>query len=233
MIGVHMVQIALDTRKLTRWATDRRMDAGDLGYVCHALLCDAVGDLRPKPFAAEEKMGRVKVLGYAAADAAAMKACMAETAEPEVEACVLDIASKPMPSVWQAGRRYRFHLRVAPTRQGHHTDGVRFEKDAMAFVGAGADRYETYLQWLSERIEGAEAIEACQMTGFRIMKACRRAVVGPGKRPAKAISLPDATFEGVLRIDDPAQFANVLRGGVGRHKAFGFGALMLRPPSAS
>src|SRR4051794_6559194 len=58
MTTTHMVQITLDARKLTKWAIDRRIDAGDLGYTCHALLCDAVGGLRPKPFAAEEKMGR-------------------------------------------------------------------------------------------------------------------------------------------------------------------------------
>jgi len=228
----YMVQITLDTPKLTRWALDRRMDAGDLGYVCHALLCDAIGDLRPKPFTAEEKLGRVKVLGYAGSDASAMKTCMAETAEPEVEACIIDIVSKVMPAEWLAGKRFRFKLRVAPTRQGHHADGVRFEKDAMAFAAEGADRYETYLQWLSERLQRAASLESCEMTGFRTMKACRRSVVGSGKRPAKAVSLPDAHFEGTLKVVDPDQFLEALRGGIGRHKAFGFGALMLRPPAA-
>ena len=233
MTAMHMVQITLDARKLTKWALERRMDAGDLGYVCHALLCDAVGDLRPKPFSAEEKMGRVKVLGYAAADAAAMRACVSETAEPEVSACILDIASKLMPSEWHEGRRYRFQLRVAPTRQGHHADGKRFERDAMALAGEKADRYETYLSWLSERLQGAASIESCEMTGFRIMRACRRAVVGSGKRPAKAVSLPDAKFEGTLKITNPVLFADTLRTGIGRHKAFGFGALMLKPAGAA
>jgi CRISPR system Cascade subunit CasE len=233
MMETHMVQITLDARKLSKWALDRRMDAEDLGYVCHALLCDAVGNLRPKPFTAEEKMGKIKLLGYARSDATTMKACMAETAEPEVETCILDIASKPMPSEWQAGKRYRFQLRVAPTRQGHHEDGGRFEKDAQAFAGEGTDRYETYLKWLSERLDGAASIESCEMIGFRTMKACRRSIIGSGKRPARTISLPDAKFEGTLMVTNSTLFAESLRTGIGRHKAFGFGALMLRPPMAA
>jgi CRISPR system Cascade subunit CasE len=41
---------------------------------------------------------------------------------------------------------------------------------------------------------------------------------------------PDATFRGTLRVDDPARFAAAaLARGVGRHRAFGFGMLLLRP----
>src|SRR4051812_26977538 len=63
---LHMVQLALESRKLSKWALDRRLGDSDLGYTCHALMCDAFGGLRLQPFAVEEKMGRVKVLGYSA-----------------------------------------------------------------------------------------------------------------------------------------------------------------------
>ena len=230
----HMVQITLDTRRLTRWSSDRRMDAGDMGYVSHALLCDAVGDLRPQPFVATEKMGRVKLLGYARATDTEMKAAVAETAEPEVAACILDIVSKPMPDSWSAGQRLRFSLRAAPTRQGHHPDGSRKEGDAILFEEPGADRYATYMKWLTARFGAAATLENCELMGFRTLKACRRAVLsGNGKRPAMSAMVPDASFEGTLRIGEPSAFSALLRGGVGRHKAFGFGALMLRPAKAA
>jgi CRISPR system Cascade subunit CasE len=41
---------------------------------------------------------------------------------------------------------------------------------------------------------------------------------------------PDVTLRGRLSITDSAAFADLLRRGVGRHKAFGFGMLLLRPP---
>jgi CRISPR system Cascade subunit CasE len=41
---------------------------------------------------------------------------------------------------------------------------------------------------------------------------------------------PDAVLEGVLEVVDGEAFAALLRRGVGRHRAFGFGMLLLRPP---
>jgi CRISPR system Cascade subunit CasE len=40
---------------------------------------------------------------------------------------------------------------------------------------------------------------------------------------------PDAILRGELVIRDPAEFAKVLAKGVGRHKAYGCGMLLLRP----
>jgi CRISPR system Cascade subunit CasE len=41
---------------------------------------------------------------------------------------------------------------------------------------------------------------------------------------------PDATMSGTLRIDDPSAFASALSHGIGRHRTFGFGMLLLAPP---
>ena len=40
---------------------------------------------------------------------------------------------------------------------------------------------------------------------------------------------PDVTMQGALTVRDPPQFDALLRRGVGRHRAFGFGMLLLRP----
>jgi len=42
---------------------------------------------------------------------------------------------------------------------------------------------------------------------------------------------PDAIVHGVLVIHDPAAFSALLVRGVGRHRAYGYGMLLLRPPS--
>jgi len=139
-----------------------------------------------------------------------------------------------MPAAWEGGRRYSFTLRVAPTRQGKTEAGKRREGDALLFEPGGADREQTYAKWLTERFGDAAAIETCSMQTFRLLTASRRFLnKETGKRPVKPVTLPDATFRGVLRVKDPAAFKALFESGVGRHKAFGFGALMLMPPRAA
>ena len=43
---------------------------------------------------------------------------------------------------------------------------------------------------------------------------------------------PDALIRGELEITDGAKFAKLLAGGIGRHKAYGYGMLLLRPASS-
>jgi CRISPR system Cascade subunit CasE len=42
------------------------------------------------------------------------------------------------------------------------------------------------------------------------------------------VSGPDAVLAGQLRVTDPKAFTQLLASGVGRHRAFGFGLLLLR-----
>jgi CRISPR system Cascade subunit CasE len=229
MSKLHMIQATLDGRRLAKWATVRNMDADDLGYVSHALMRDAWGNLGPQPFLATEKMGRVKILGYGAASADDLRSASAEFAEPDVTACIQEVTSKEMPESWAEGRRLGFQVRVAPTRQGHHEDGRRKEADAITFESGPADREEVYRKWLATKFGTAAAVEKAEMTSFRLLTACRRSEVVPDKRPARSITLPDASFAGVLRVTNPEAFSTLIATGVGRHRAFGFGALMLRP----
>jgi CRISPR system Cascade subunit CasE len=57
------------------------------------------------------------------------------------------------------------------------------------------------------------------MHGHARAREARRSVIG--RR--------DVTFEGELQVADAAAFAALLARGVGRHRAFGFGMLLLRP----
>jgi CRISPR system Cascade subunit CasE len=197
-------------------------------------MCDAYGEWRLQPFSVEEKMGRVKVLGYGAVGADEMRRLRLEAAEPETANCVVSEDSKVMPSIWDTGRRFAFRLRVAPTRQGHDPDGKRVERDAVLCDKVGADRETIYRQWLEERLGNAVSLERCDIERFSILEAVRRSDRGKsGKRPARVIGLPDVVFSGSLTVSDSEQFAAILRKGVGRHRSFGFGALMLRPARAA
>ncbi len=48
-------------------------------------------------------------------------------------------------------------------------------------------------------------------------------------RALHSLAGPDVSFTGVLTVADPDRFATLLAHGVGRHAAFGFGMLLLKP----
>ena len=49
-------------------------------------------------------------------------------------------------------------------------------------------------------------------------------------RSHRGVERPDALFTGEITVADPEAFCRLLARGVGRHRAFGFGMLLLRPP---
>ena len=228
---LHMLQIQLDARRLSRWAASRGLMSEDIGYACHSLLCDAYGSARPQPFATEEVAGKVRILGYGQVPADEMRTIRQEAAEPEVANCFLSEDSKPMPDAWQAGRRYAFKIRVSPIRQGRREDGTRREADAILFETSGtADREEVYRRWLAKRLAPGARIETCTMLGWKLLKVLRRSAENPGeRRKAKPSTVPEAMFEGTLVVGDPTAFGALISRGIGRHRVAGFGTLLLRP----
>ncbi|MCG7354751.1 MAG: type I-E CRISPR-associated protein Cas6/Cse3/CasE [Roseomonas mucosa] len=134
--------------------------------------------------------------------------------------------------------------------QRHLAEALRDAPDApeaevlrikQEIVRTQPSREVVYQDWLAARIETAAVIEAARVSGLRDARLWRRGVPGEGAagtmqgyaRPTHAgraaVGRRDAVFEGVLRVADPAAFVALLARGVGRHRAFGFGMLLLRP----
>jgi len=237
---LHLIQIRLDGRGLYRWSGRNGipLDDGDLGYVVHAATRAAFGALGPQPFALRHAPGQDPVLlGYGGHTAQELIEHCAVFAVPEVAALFPPetIASKPMPlDSIPAGRRLGFEVRICPIRrQDAGTRDRARETDAFlvrsqAEPEAALDREQVYRDWLAEQLarNGAARIEQGRMTAFRRLRVSRR---GEKRRPHSS-EKPDATFVGELTVEDPSAFADLLARGVGRHRAFGFGMLLLRPP---
>ena len=49
-------------------------------------------------------------------------------------------------------------------------------------------------------------------------------------RSSRVVSGPDVVLGGQLRVIRPDAFARLVARGVGRHRAFGYGMLLLHPP---
>lgn len=64
-----------------------------------------------------------------------------------------------------------------------------------------------------------------QLEGFRIVRLLRKAE-GAGRRDFLA---PQAKLGGILTVQDGTAFQTLLARGIGRHRAFGYGMLLLRP----
>lgn len=125
----------------------------------------------------------------------------------------------------------------APLATGREHDAwlsavERFERDDPA----RPTRETAYADWLAERLAGAAELERFEdaplLRRFRRSRVQRGRPGGKGRgRHGRGTEHPEALMAGMLRVADPEAFAALLANGLGRHKAFGFGMLLLRPPS--
>ena len=65
-------------------------------------------------------------------------------------------------------------------------------------------------------------MESAELRSFQRTRAVR-------KLRARHSEGPDAVMRGVLTITDAAAFTALLAQGIGRHRAYGYGMLLLRP----
>jgi CRISPR system Cascade subunit CasE len=87
---------------------------------------------------------------------------------------------------------------------------------------AGRSREAVYTDWLAQRLDGAAMLQpGVRLTRFQRVRAAREGYSPEG---------PDAILQGDLIVDDSSGFQKSLAQGVGRHKAYGYGMLLLRPP---
>jgi CRISPR system Cascade subunit CasE len=150
----------------------------------------------------------------------------------DVASQALGLASmmaSPLPKDWTGGMRFRFSVRTRPVCRinRHHERQLPRECDVfMRAVAAKADesewldRRDIYLQWFREQIPAAVA----SLVSLQLSKLTHTQVY---RRGAPCLNGPDVSFSGVLQITNPAAFRNFLARGAGRHRAFGFGMILL------
>lgn len=239
MAELWMAQLRFDGRELRRAARRQGIprDAEDLGYVVHGQLAALFGELAPKPFRVLPG-AEVEVLGYGSADEAELRRHAEVFALPEELAVLRALKTKRMPSRWAAGRRLGFEVRLCPVvRTSSATPRRKAGAEVDAFLAAcdragdeKVDRRAVYRDWLEQRLHPAARLLAAELVQLRLTRLFRR-TQGETRRGEK-LERPDALFRGELEIADPEAFAKLLARGLGRHRAFGFGMLLLRPPGA-
>lgn len=247
MSKLHLIQMPLDMRALHVWAEHRKLagrGALDEGRALHHLLAETFGPgvLQPFRLMVAPRSRNATLYGYSKQSETELRemACMVATPEATGVAAPETLSSKPLPpTIWQAGRRLGFDLRVRPVvRLGRSDIGMKKGAEVDAFLAealsqhgddrhgmeaAGREREVVYLDWLAARLASAAEIDrrATRLARFQRTRAVRAG--GPSEGP-------DATFYGTLTVTDPTIFADRLARGVGRHRAYGYGMLLLRSP---
>jgi CRISPR system Cascade subunit CasE len=239
---LYLMHTQPDPQRLAAWAARHRLldKEGDLGYALHALLRAAFGEHAPQPFRylnAEQGL-----LAYTRLDATEL-AQRAALADPDAAAALGlgqtsrhgGMSVRPFPTQWAVGHALGFEVRVRPIIREGKTGRERdaFLAAIEKAVDQRLDRSQVYVQWLRDllaRQGGAELIEA-GMTRYQLLGVTRRSQKGDlgDVRQSRLVGGPDAVLAGQLRVTNPQAFAQLLAQGVGRHRAFGFGLLLLRP----
>lgn len=235
-----MIDLPLDAARLMRFAhrQGHRLTAGeDFGYAAHAWLAATLGEQAPKPFRLLENQQGLRMLGYASQSIEALIDHANVFAEPDaLRVCAwADAAGKSMPNNWQSGRRLGFEVRACPISRAERERDVYLVAVGRAQT-TGTEppsRPQVYVEWIIRQLgkENAAKIvpNAIDLIGFQRVRSQRLAHSTGGSKH-RSIERPDALFAGELTIDNPESFAHLLIRGIGRHRAFGFGMLLLRPP---
>ena len=256
--ALNLIRVPVDVGTLARWAAERgwakrrgRHVAFDEGRALHHLLHEVFGPGVFRTFrllvAARRTAGNL--YGYSESSADELRSLAASYASPEQLRVLAPrrVEGKPMPIAWQAGQRLGFDVRVRPVRRllkGLATPDGSFARGAEvdAFLvdalrsqprrdsgeppSNGQKRQEVYLSWLAERMGSAVELEfgASRVAKFRRVRVSRQ---------DKAPEGPDATIHGTLTVREPERFTALVRRGVGRHKAYGYGMVLLRPAASA
>ncbi|WP_231909308.1 type I-E CRISPR-associated protein Cas6/Cse3/CasE [Candidatus Protochlamydia naegleriophila] len=237
-----MIRFLIDTVRFYDFAKRRGLlsNSCDDGYAVHSLVSELWGEMAPKPFFVSGGESRyLTVLAYSTSSKSKFIEHAQAFADPSCYEVVKweHFSEKQMPSDWGNGLVLGFKVRVCPIKRSSKNSSGG-EKDAyLAHIeytkSLGDDssqsmtRFDVYKEWLKEQLEKNDSVrvEKVGVDAFQFTKFQRR----NQKRKVAILERPDVVLKGVLRILDGKSFCSLLERGVGRHRSFGFGMLLLHP----
>ncbi len=238
-----MIRGEIDPNALNHWAATHGLaqrGGFDEGYALHALLTGMFGSLAPRPFRLVPSAGggRAVLYGYGASGADDLADGARRCADP-LQLRVLSpdsLDDKAMPGTWTEGAVYGFEVRLRPVRRtdkpddrdrASERDAFQWEADRLPPGAMTRTREQVYAGWLAERLVrqgGASLAGPVVLTHFR-----RTPVLRKGRTGWSLTEGPDAVLSGCLAVRDGARFHALLAEGIGRHKGFGYGMVLIRP----
>lgn len=233
----YLLHMRPNLNRLLPWAQRQGLipdrGQGDLGYAFHAALRAAFADLAPRPFSYRSDQG---LLAYTS-QVEAIRSAVA-MATPEV-ADILGLnatrhspglLTRPFPTSWKVGQFLSFDVRVRPVVRKVDKELDAFLSASQRMPDAVLTRETVYADWLKRHFEAVADLHEIRMTEFSLSTVVRRAAPqAEGGRPKRQVQGPNAVFSGILQVRDSTAFAALLARGIGRHRAFGYGMILLKP----
>jgi CRISPR system Cascade subunit CasE len=246
--SLHLVKIPLRPDKLMAIARSRALPLRDLddGYLCHCVMRELWQERAPAPFVLRGCGRTLDVWGYSDCDAEALVEHARAFGDPSLLAAIADldaVASRGIPR-FEGGRRLGFLLRACPVvRLAQATNGHVAGAEVDAFLArcfaVGKDvavtRERVYRDWIAAKVN-QPGTTGVTLDRVRVAAITRERLVRRTQgreRKASRLERPDVRFEGDLVVVDGERLHEWLAHGIGRHRAFGFGALILVPPGTS
>jgi CRISPR system Cascade subunit CasE len=255
--ALYMLHLPVDTRRLLAFAGARHADTGYRLHALFAALFGPAAP-KPFAISGTAGTGGngdpacLPVLAYSSQPLGALQSVAQGTAVPSAYGAVRweEAADKPMPIRFPTGLVLGFTVRACPVvrlargaagRPDGHGKRPGAEVDAFiaaldrAESGGVVDREEIYRRWLEEQLgrDGGAEIRSLRIEALRRSPVFRQGSVPDraraDKRSGRSFDRPDVSFSGLIAITAPDAFAARLARGIGRHRAFGFGMLLLRP----
>jgi CRISPR system Cascade subunit CasE len=243
--SLHLVKIPLRSDKLMTIARSRGLPLRDIddGYLCHCIVRELWQERAPVPFVLRPSGRTVDLWGYSNCDAGVLADHARAFGDPALVSAITDldgVASRTMPQ-FQPGRRLGFLLRACPVvrlaaAKNGHAAGAEVDAFLAQCFAASKDvsisREQVYREWIAARINRPDTtgvtlglVRIAAMSRERLVRRTQGS-----ERQVRRLERPDVRFEGDVVIVDGERFHHWLAHGVGRHRAFGFGALILVPP---
>ena len=234
MAKLYLMRAALDMVNLARYAAEQRHSDPD--RTAHCLVAESFGRNRmPKPFVIKTRLsnGELKgtLLAYTLVDD--RRAQERRRSTPKVGAFGRD-GSLDHRDRWSAGPVVR--RAVHTFRGANQADQAQLEprrrtrpnseQDIYLESAEDSNRAETYCQWLSELMRRQGGLLAMPDTMAMTQFAMRRV---RRQNSSKWTNGPDATVTGAATVVNPERMQLALAGGIGRHKGYGYGMLLIRP----
>ena len=237
----HLIHLCPNLNRLLPWAQRQGLipdrGQGDLGYAFHAALRAAFANLAPQPFSFRAGQG---LLAYTR-QSEAMRAAAALVTPEVADMLGLDstpqspgLLIRPFPTNWKVGQLLSFEVRVRPVVRKDDKEQDAFLSVAQRIPDQVLSREAVYIDWLKRQFEAVAELHDVRMTEFSLSTVVRRAAPGAdGARTKRPVQGPDAVFSGTLQVRDGEAFAALVARGIGRHRAFGFGMLLLKPAATA
>ena len=240
---LYLARARLNAAALFRFAKSRGLlkRSTDDGYLIHCVLTEIWQGLTLSPFT-HEACGRfIDVWGYTRTSADdlqrhAQQSRLSATLKAVVfNDMQINVSTRKLPHI-VPGKRLSLLVRACPV--------VRLSSN-LAGYGRGAEldayqahmlrpqehlsREQLYCAWLGRRLQGSDVsglnISSIYVRGMSLTAVLRR--THGEDREAKALRRPDVSFGIEAAVQDSAKFTDLLAKGIGRHRAFGFGAILM------